>query len=368
MLRETGAKLLVPETAEAGMPQGEAGAKGCVPTGVIVHAPPPATSSGRTVGRRKGQTVRAADSGHNTNALPAQPTAVEAGGEGRPVVAQRGHCPDALSATISALRDLQSTRRHCIKSISRCDRSMEAFIARANGYSNDLTDKERKATFARAKQFRLAVEKDGGGQECAAQQGQSPSAPIVRLILSSAAARGVWDDQRKDVEKAMEALAKTLPVWPWVESVRGFGPKGLAVIIGEAGDLANYATHSRLWKRLGLAVIDGERQQRKAGTEAAAAHGFAPQRRAEVWTIGDSLFRQQWAGDKDEDGKNPKDTDKPVAVPAHALGPYGERYARRKAATEDRDWTPGHRDADARRVMTKALVRHLWQEWRRRGS
>ena len=352
MSREIGAEDAAPETAIQHLPQGEAGAKRGMPDRAMPPVPPPATSSGRNAGRRKGLGARAADSGHIERALPAQPTAVEAGGEGLSKPVQQDQGAIVLSATISALRDLQAQRRFCIKSISRCDRSIEAFIARTNGYSTDMDAKARKAAFARAAQFRREVEKDGGDQIADAADGRTRSAPVVHLILSSAASRYVWDQQRADVEREMEKLAKSLPVWPWVAAVRGLGAKGLAIIVGEAGDLANYATHSRLWKRLGMAVIDGERQQRKAGIEAAAAHGFNPSRRAEVWTIGDSLFRAQWRGAKED-------------VPAHAIGPYGERYARRKAATEDRGWSLGHRDSDARRVMTKALIRHLWKEWRK---
>ncbi len=362
MRNDIGAGSYVPETAVRGMPQGEAGADKSVPETAGSAVPPPSTntagerspaaSSGRKAGRRKGQVHPAVDSGQAIHALPAQPTAVEAGGEGRDIGADTGHPAVALSDIIAEIRELQSQRRFCIKSQSRCDRSVESFIARGFGYTTDLDAKARVAMFAKAAEFRRKVEKDGGGQSCTAQSGQRDSAPAIPLILLSAQSRRSWDAYRKQIEAQMRTLAKTLPVWPWADNVRGLGELGVAIIIGEAGDPANYPRVECLWKRLGLAVIDGERQQRKSGAEAAAAHGFNPSRRAEIWTIGDSLFRSQWRGAKDD-------------APAHPLGPYGAVYAKRKAATEGRDgWSLGRRDADARRVMTKALIEDFWKAWK----
>src|SRR5262249_25534991 len=46
-------------------------------------------------------------------------------------------------------------------------------------------------------------------------------------------------------------------------------------------------------------------------------------------------------------------------------GPYGEIYAARRAHTaiSHPDWTPGHAQDDALRVMMKAYLRDLWIEW-----
>lgn len=172
----------------------------------------------------------------------------------------------------------------------------------------------------------------------------------------------------------MVDLAKAMPEHGWQKVVAGFGELGLAIIVGETGTkikledgtveikgLDTFATKERVWKRLGLAVIDGERQQKRTNVEEAEAHGYNPRRRAEIWAIADSMFKHQRAGDKDEDGNDPTKSGKPMVVPAHATGPYGEVYGRRKAHTETRGWTDKHRDHDARRIMMKALVEDLWR-------
>lgn len=253
---------------------------------------------------------------------------------------------------IKTLSELQRQRRFCIKSQSRTDRACEAFIAHYLGYRPDLPKPEGLAIWKQAAALRRAVEKGGQGHARRGDQIALALSTCSTIILHSASSRVAWDKHRKQTEKEMRKLAIGLPPFPWVKSVSGFGDLGLAIIIGETGDLSNYATKERVWKRLGLAVISGERQQRKAGTEAAAAHGYNPARRAEVWTIADSMFRHQWRGAKDDH-------------PAEPAGPYGVVYARRKAHTVNRDgWTLAHRENDARRVMTKALVEDLWRVWR----
>lgn len=283
--------------------------------------------------------------------------------------------PVPPSRTIDALIELQRQRIFCIKSQSRCDRSCEAFIARYLGYSSPKEkdkersgEKERKAIFARAAAIRKAVEKGGPsvnddqsdaapeaggeGQTYPEDQKENALSDLAPIILPSAIGREAWDNRLLQVKKQMRELAKSLPVYEWTKGIAGFGELGLAIIIGETGDLNNYDTKERVWKRLGLAVIEGERQQKRTNIEQAAAHGYNPRRRAEIWTIADSMFKHQWHGAKD-------------GLEAGPTGPYGVIYANRKSHTETREgWSLKHRDNDARRVMTKALVEDLWKVWR----
>ena len=276
-------------------------------------------------------------------------------------------------ASIPALMALQRQRAFAIRQQGICTRSCESFIASHPAFAGV---EDRKKVFERAKAIRLAVEK-GASRPADSKRASPPrtaSALAVKqseaiatdenaiaeacapIILNAAQARTGWDVLRLNAVKEMEALAKTLPVWAWAKDVRGLGPLGVAIIAAEAsgprGDVASYATKERLWKRLGLAVIDGQRQQKRADKDLAAAHGYNPRRRSEIWTIADSLFRSQWRGAKED-------------VAAHPLGPYGGAYLRRKCVTEGRDWSDARRDADARRVMTKALIEDYWRAWRR---
>jgi len=185
---------------------------------------------------------------------------------------------------------------------------------------------------------------------------------IIGLIEASRDAFRSLESYRKLHEGKLEKLAKQLPVWPWVESVRGVGPLGLAVIVGETGELGDigaYRTVQGFWKRHGFGVIDGIRQQKRTDPEQAEKHGYSPRRHAEAWAfLQDVMIRAQWQGGK-------------------PLGPYGEKYQRKKleyASREDTDekgrrvWTPLHVDRAARRYAAKAFLTDLYYEWRQRDQ
>lgn len=257
----------------------------------------------------------------------------------------------SVSTVCSELIERQRQRVFCIRQQQRCDRSIEAFLARRFGYDARLEPAERKKMFAIVAKLRRDVE--AGKPTDLDSRGDA----LSQFIITSAKARESWDEMRSDVEKRMITLARELPVASsFLPTVKGFGLLGLAVIVGEAGrDLSEYQNPAKLWKRLGLAVLDGRRQG-SPGDGATAGdwvqHGYNKQRRAQVWAFcSDTMFRAQWRGEKD-------------GVPAHPIGPYGEAYIERKQWVLARGWTPAHADADARRFMTKRLIRDLWRAWR----
>ena len=172
-------------------------------------------------------------------------------------------------------------------------------------------------------------------------------------------ARSVLEKERKSTEKHMEKKAKELPVYAWVEQVRGFGALGLAQVVGEAGSLSNYATVSKLWKRLGLAVINGERQQRKPGAES-LLHGYSPSRRSVIWTMGDSLFRAN--GEYADVCRARKEREREKAAEE---GLTVAPSAKIPAAKQAEYRSDGHIHNRAKRYMEKRLIRDLWAAWRR---
>lgn len=161
------------------------------------------------------------------------------------------------------------------------------------------------------------------------------TAPLVQ-------ARELLAASRKPLEKRLEQLARELPVWPWVQGVRGLGALGLAQIAGECGDLHNYANPAKVWKRMGLAVIDGERQRKHSDPDLAALHGYSPQRRSIMYVIADSLVK----GNRD--------------------GAYRTYYLAEKERQRGKlpDAPQAHIHNRALRHMAKRLLRDLWRAWR----
>ncbi|MGJ4804448.1 hypothetical protein [Luteimonas sp. SDU82] len=191
----------------------------------------------------------------------------------------------------------------------------------------------------------LYASTDGDGAHRLSRAFQVSAAPLL-------AARQALSTARKHLEREMERDVRMLPIWPRVAATRGLGALGLASIVGEAGDLSNYSSHSKLWKRLGLAVIGGERQRRVQGA-AAIAHGYSPSRRAIVWQVGSSLFRAQ-----------SERRDQHTGAVIREAGSYRLGYDARKTYERPRVASAAHAHNRASRYMEKKLIRNLWDGWR----
>lgn len=260
------------------------------------------------------------------------------------------HWMPVSEETIVTLRGLHRERRFVMEQRKRLDLSLGAFLRRALGWQKDLPEAERKAIAKRASD----IVKNPAG---------TPWEPIVN---ANDKARREFDRIETDALKGMERLAKTLPVWPtFGEPIRGFGAASLAVIVAEAGDLSAYSSHSKLWKRMGLAVMDGVRQgglKKGAGADAWIDHGYSPSRRSLMWNIGDALVNKGKQIKKVLDA-NGEDTGE-----REATGPYGAIYLTRKVYERERnpEMSPMQIHRRAQRYVEKRLLRDLWQAWRGR--
>lgn len=189
------------------------------------------------------------------------------------------------------------------------------------------------------------------------------------------AARGMIRKEREGVERTLSKMARGLPAYPWVKGVYGAGDLSFAAIVGEAGDLGSYKSRSALWKRMGLAVIDGERQQKKSG-DAAKEHGYSPARRSVMWNIGGVLVGGMGHGPRPAVGEDVTLRDD--------LSPYQKLFVERLRYEAERDPESHRKDPvasaktgelresfsshaanRARRYVEKRFLRDLYGEWRR---
>lgn len=169
---------------------------------------------------------------------------------------------------------------------------------------------------------------------------------------------------RKAAARNVEKLAKQLPIASWVSEIRGAGLRNLGMIIGETGDLSLYANPAKLWKRMGLAVgDDGRAQRRIAGVadpskgrtkqqavDDAIGQGYSPRRRTVMHLLGECLIKGNTTPEGD--------------------GYYRIVYAERKAyeLMRNTDMRPIVAHKRAMRYMEKRFLLHLWQAWRRETS
>jgi hypothetical protein len=271
----------------------------------------------------------------------------------------------ALGDLCGDIIGLQRQRVFAIRMQSRCDRAVEAYVRTRLGYSSDMSEAERKKLSLLA----LKIVKSVAAGVDAAGLGQQVAAVCAPVILRTKNSRICWDDLRRDTEKGMIALAKQLPAQAFVAETKGFSHLGLAVLVGEAGNLGDYPKKGHLWKRLGLSVEDGHRQgvvppglPKEERAAAWIKRGYSPARRAEVYAfIDDVLFRSQWRGATKDDAGN-------LIQAARPIGPYGEHYGRKRAEYVDRfseeKGGKAHADKAARRYMAKMFIRDLWKAWR----
>ncbi|QNN77222.1 hypothetical protein IAE60_15030 [Pseudoxanthomonas mexicana] len=156
------------------------------------------------------------------------------------------------------------------------------------------------------------------------------------------------------IEAQLEQDVRALPIWPRVKATHGLGFLGVALLIGATGDLRRYSNHSKVWKRLGLAVIDGRCQRKVPGPEG-VRQGFSPNRRSTMWNLGSNMLRTQSGLPT---GRRYK---------AREPGPFRLGYDARKAYELANGLPKAHAHNRAKRYMEKKLVRNIWRAWREAG-
>ncbi len=278
------------------------------------------------------------------------------------------------------LVSLQRQRSVVMKSRNMQQNRLRALVAGEIGYSNKMEEKERSKKFKEA---------DDKIKEIIA--GEGTGFRFREIVLTSMIGIKAFDDAKKEYEKQINKIAKTLPVAKWVlqPEQRGFGLKFLGYVIGETGDLRNYANPAKVWKRLGCApwTFSGHtamgatwkhpnRQPVKLPKQEWEAFGYSPRRRSLSWLIGVNIVRQNFIGGSasetdprlvDEEeiesggdaGLGSPETD------TGSAGPYRSRYleAKKSAAIKHPDWTPQHCNFHGMLVATKLLLKNLWIEW-----
>lgn len=194
---------------------------------------------------------------------------------------------------------------------------------------------------------------------------------LIIALAPFAAAIARFDEDIGPIEKRLAKLAKGLPIASFVESVKGLGWSSVATIVGEAGDLSAYPSVAGVWKRMGLAVIDGDGRQRKvADADRAMIHGYNPERRSVVWNAGNNVIGGMGNGKRPlsgEDVEGREDWTHYEKLFVHRLRYEAARdpAMRLPDTKEGKESYTRYAAARAKRYVEKRMLKDMTLAWRR---
>lgn len=279
-----------------------------------------------------------------------QPTALEPHDEFHP------YDPAPVAATIAEIVDLHRMRQGVIKAQTRLVLQAMAAIRFATHQAGDWDDDDAKAKARkRADDLYRAVATD-------------PAHELYIYVMPYLLAMAPLDAQRAVYEKAMVRAVKRLPVYPFVKSVNGFGDVSFATIVGECGDIGSYKSVSAVWKRLGLAVIDGKRQGAPgdgATKDDWIRHGYSKQRRSVSWNARNQIIGGMglWRPAYGDDLSGATYYQRVFAERArYESGKLGLPIAE---SAKGKESYKKHATNRAMRYTEKRLLRELYKAWRR---
>lgn len=238
---------------------------------------------------------------------------------------------------------LQRRRRFYTQRLIAMDNSLLSITRRGLGWQPNLSEAERKVIVTKSQKIVKAARK---GEDMNDPELQEIALIVTPEIIALDQARAPLESMRKTVEKDMVKIARDLPVHKWTETVRGFGDKALAVVIGETGDLGNYPNPAKVWRRLGLAPYNGMsgsawRMMGGLSSDEWVDFGYSGKRLSQVFScITEPMIKHQSEG-----------------------LPYRAVYDREKQKFLGRELRPKHAHMHGLRVMTKAVVLDLWRVW-----
>lgn len=250
---------------------------------------------------------------------------------------------DDVPSLCVSLQNLQRQRAIVIKSRIMQANRLQAIVAGTLGYSSDMAEKERLAKF---KEASTLIEK--------IRKGDAVDHAFREIVTTTLEGIGAFDCHQAKIDKQMLQIVKQFPVAAWVgePEQRGFGLPSLATLIGETGDLNNYAGPAKLWKRMGCAPFQsGDKvamgstwrfgKEGKLSAEEWTAFGYSPRRRSIAFVIGNCLVK----GNKSI---------------------YRARYDDSKLAIQlaHADFPPMRCDRHGMLLATKLLLKNLWVAWR----
>jgi len=242
------------------------------------------------------------------------------------------------------LAELQYRRKFWLKRLNMTENALRALARRGMGWHWDLPEEERERLNKRAASLVAALM----AGKSVAEADADVAVAIVADVEVTRQVRVPMEKARREIERDMEKLARELPVYEWVQTVRGFSALGLGAIVAETGDLSNYPNPDKVKRRLGLAPFSGHAgktwrvetwRPRALDKNEWTEFGYSGQRRSVLWQFVDQNVERSFNGK------------------------YRALYDVEKARFVERGKAPIHAQAHARRRVSQEIVIDLWRVW-----
>ena len=274
-----------------------------------------------------------------------------------------------IKRSVQDIVELQRKRRMIIQNRISCSNRNKANICARLTYNSYQDEKTRKAMWTKAGKIFKIIDENKDLKKLKIQiqeitQDQKITEHLMAILFIIAIAKrsiSEYNKGQKVIEAEMEEAVQKLPIHEWWASERGRAGLGLAILIGEIGDLSNYDCPAKVWKRMGVAVIDGVRQgglSKNAPAELWIEHGYVKRRRSVLHLIGDSLMKGNGAS-------------------GHYKLIYNECKKKEtkkllkqwiKDGNKKETFKPGHAHNCAVRYMEKMLLKDLWNKWHKKSA
>ena len=293
--------------------------------------------------------------------------------EGHRISADEGRDRGAdLASTLDQLAEYTVDFLTMIRARNRLILPAKAVVRRALGWYSDDEDSKREALNARAARIVDVV-----------VYGEKPKPEDAEIIELLRPKLTVWKEmisvaelQINALEKAMCALVPSLPGYEFQQSVKGFGDKAFALIVGLAGDLSKYPKKGHLHRRLAIAPFEKDGVVKAPSTwrmkgglttedwaDRERGPKYSPERRSVLFAYledpliklnGDGYYRSVYLRTKEREGEK-------AAAAGLIVAPSAKIPRKRQAEF----MSVGQIERRARRAMSQKLLRDLWAAWRR---
>ena len=162
------------------------------------------------------------------------------------------------------------------------------------------------------------------------------------------------------------------PIGTFMQETRGLGP-AVPFLCGLLPPLNDFANVAKVWKYLGLHVEDGSAPRRKRGEFS----GYSSELKSiALIYIGEPVIKAGGPYRVVYDDRKAYIMDRHEPMPVEGCEFCKEAAKKNKAADKKvhecadvggTHWTKAHIHADARRVMTKAIIADMWAVWNDRA-